>query len=209
MKNAILVGLLILSVGCSSSGKNANTNTEREPDKVLGRIDEMKERPSWLKESEPFRIENGIVISTGMTTIPADNRVEAAYRIAQNNARGAIAGAIEQRLSFIFQNAEEGTALDSSQTRFIGAEVSQLTTNHIRVSKNYWEKIAETTDTGQRTTKYRVFSLVTMPEPEFKKAIFDAIQKAQGKGSISADFKDKVDKHWNEFVRGPASVPQE
>ena len=189
----------IALAGCSSSVKNP-TKSEIEPDRVVSRIDDLSSRPDWLKESEPFRIEKGAVLSTGMTTIPATDRVEAAYRIAQNNAKAAIAGAIEQKLEFIFQNAEEGTSVNSTQARYIGAEASSLVTNSVRIGKNYWEKVASTQDSGERLTQYKVFSTVTMPEDEFKRAIFEAIKKAQGKGGISKDFAKKVDAHWDKFV---------
>lgn len=194
-----IFGLLFLITGCSSAVKNP-TKSEIEPDRVVSRIDDLSSRPDWLKESEPFRIEKGAVLSTGMTTIPATDRVEAAYRIAQNNAKAAIAGAIEQKLEFIFQNAEEGTSINSTQARYIGAEASSLFTNSIRIGKNYWEKVATTQDSGERLTQYKVFSTVTMPEDEFKRAIFEAIKKAQGKGGISKDFSKKVDAHWDKFV---------
>lgn len=195
----IAILCLIFSVGCTTAVKNP-TKAEIEPDKVISRIDDMSSRPDWVKESEPFRIEKGSVISTGMTTIPASDRVEAAYRIAQNNAKAAIANTIEQKLEFIFQNAEEGTSINSTQARYIGAEASSLVTNSIKPGKNYWEKVASTQDSGERVTQFKVFTTVTMSEEDFKKAIFDAIKKAQGKGGLSKDFAKKVDAHWDKFV---------
>lgn len=201
--NKLFIFLLLLT-GCSTAIKNP-TKSEIEPDKVISRIDDMSSRPEWLKESEPFRIEKGFVISTGMTTIPGSDRVEAAYRIAQNNAKSAIAGAIEQKLEFILQNAEEGTSVNSNQVRYIGAEASNLITSSIRPSKNYWEKVASTQDSGERITQFKVFSTVTMPEDEFKKAVFESIKKAQGKGGLSKDFAQKVNEHWDKFTeRSPA-----
>lgn len=199
MNKIILMLAMIFLFSCGSTVKNP-TKAEIEPDRVISRIDELSSRPDWLKESEPFRIEKGAVISTGMTTLPASDRVEAGYRIAQNNAKAAIAGAIEQKLEFVLQNAEEGTSVNSTQVRYIGAEASNLITNSIRVGKNYWEKVASTLDSGERQTQYKIFSTVTMPEDDFKKAIFEAIKKAQGKGGISKDFAKKVDQQWDKFV---------
>ena len=199
MKKLILVGVgMLVMAGCSSA--QSQRNSETEPDKVVARIDNLDERPKYINESEPFRIENGTVVSTGMTTIPTSDRVEAGYRIAQNSAKGLIAGAIESRLEFIFQNAEEGTSLGATQARYIGAEASKLVTNSIRPGKNYWEKVATTTDSGDRITQYRIFSTVHMPETDFKRAVFDAIRAAQGKGGLSKSFAEKVDAHWDQFV---------
>jgi hypothetical protein len=52
------------------------------------------------------------------------------------------------------------------------------------------------------TVQYRVFALVEIPENDFKAAVFDAIRRSQGKAGISAEFAEKVDKHWDQFVSG-------
>lgn len=202
-----VIALAIAITGCSSTPKSANPeNTE---DQVVGRIDDLGSRPSWVKESAPFRIESGKVISLGSTTIPGDHRVNAAYRVAQNNAKAAIATAIEQRLEFLLQNAEEGTTADTTQVRYIGAEASKLVTSSIRPGNQYWEKVATTRDSGERVTEYRVFATVEMPESEFKQAIFDAIRKSKGQRGISSDFSSKVDKHWDSFVSGDTTKSEQ
>lgn len=203
-KYALLtIGLLMAA--CSSTVKSP-TAAELDPDKVLARIDDLSSRPDWLKESEPLRFESGNVISLGSATIPAEDRVESAYRISENNAKASIASAIEQKLEFIFQNAEEGTQIGAEQARFIGAEASSLITSSIRPHKRYWEKVATTQDSGARVTKLKVYSTVTMPEADFKRAIMNAIRKAEGKKGLSKDFGDKVNQHWDKFT---SSLPNE
>ena len=193
--------------GCGTSVKNPTT-AETDPDKVISRIDGLSSRPDWLKESEPFRFENGNVYSLGSTTIPGEDRVDAAYRIAENNAKAGIASAIEQKLEFIFQNAEEGTQIGADQARYIGAEASSLITSSIRPSKRYWEQVA-TSESGTRKVKQRVFSMVSMPEADFKKAIINATRKAEGKVGLSKGFSEKVDKHWDKFTSElPNSKPE-
>lgn len=203
MKKYVLLLLIISIVGCSSTSKNKSPS-ELQKDEVISRIDGLSERPSWLQESEPFKVEKGTVVSLGQTTIPGDNRVEAAYRIAESNAKKNISSAIEQKLSFVFQNAEEGTDIDSNQVQSISGEVSRITTSSIRPGKYYWEKVATTTDSGERVTRYKVFATVTMPENDFKKAVLDALRKRQGKGGISKEFAQKVDKEWERLVEEKA-----
>jgi hypothetical protein len=190
----------LLIAACSSTPKNPTA--ENTPDKVVSRINDASERPSWLNETRPFEIKNGSVTSLGQTTIPGDNRVEAAYMIAENNAKGSICSAIESRLDFVFQNAEEGTTVDSNQVRRIGAEACKLTISSIHTGNRYWEKVAMTTDSGERVTRYKVFATAEMPESDFKKAVLNAIRKQEGKAGISADFGKKVDEHWDQFVNG-------
>lgn len=199
----IIFGAVGIITGCSSVPQHPSP--ENQKDAVIGRIDDLSSRPDWVRESEPFQIKDGIVTSLGSTTIPGDNRVEAAYRIAQNNAKAAIAGAIEQRLEFVFQNAEEGTSLDTTQARYIGSEASDLVSNSIRVGKVYWEKVGTTIDSGERVTRYRVFSTVSMPEEDFRHAIHAAIAKAEGKGGLSQDFAQKVDHEWDKLT---GNIPQ-
>lgn len=196
---AAAISALVLA-GCSSAPKS--TMPEAMPDKVLTRINDMSSRPSWLNEERPFDVKDGVVTSLGQTTIPGSDRVEAAYNIADNNAKGAICSAIESRLEVIFQGAEEGTAIDSTQARRISAEACKITTSSIRPGTRYWEKIAMSTDSGERVTRYKVFATVTMPETDFKRAVMNAIRKQEGKGGLSQDFAKKVDEHWDNFVKG-------
>lgn len=191
-----------LTVGIALMGCSTSKIVESQKEEVVSRIDNMFSRPDWLKESEPFLVRDGQVTSLGQATVPGDNRVEAAYRIAENNAKGAISGAIESRLDFVFQNAEEGSSLDATQARFIGAEASAILTSEMRLDKRYWEKVSSVGANGERYTKYQVFVLVKMPETDFKKAIIEAARKRQGKNGLSADFAKKVDAHWEKFVGG-------
>jgi hypothetical protein len=166
-------------------------------DKVVERIDEMSSRPDWLRESMPFIISDGLVVSQGQTEIPADHRLDAAFRVATNNAIAGMCGAIERKLEFIFQNSEEGTGLDSRQVRYIGAEATRLVASSIKPGKHYWEKVVHYSAAGAHQTKYRVFATVEMQEDEFKQAIMDALRHRAGKVGLSAEFVDKVDEQWD------------
>lgn len=202
-KLCLTLSTIFALAACSSTGSRSST-PEPLPEKVLSRMDDMSARPSWLKEGEPFRIEDGHVIVLGSATIPADDRIEAAYRIAENNAKSSIANAVEQRLEFIFQNAEEGTASGATQARYIGAEASKLTTSSLRLDRRYWEKVATSMSDGQRVVQTRVFVSVRMPEADFKTAVLEAIRKQHGQGGISDEFKKRVDEQWDRFVSAPA-----
>lgn len=170
-------------------------------DQVIARGDDLSSRPEWVKDSETFTVSKGTVYMLGSTTIPATSSPDRAYRIAENNAKQGLSSAIEQKLDFVFQNAEEGTEIGSDQTRFIGMEASKLVTSAIRPSNRYWEKVVTVTgaNADDKAVVYRVYARVAMPEKEFKKAIERAIAKAQKKG-LSADFAKKVDAQWDRFT---------
>jgi hypothetical protein len=204
MKKMIVPTLLLLAYGCSSNQnvQNPNFPTDSElEEKVISRIDDLTSRPSWFKESEVFQVTDGKVISLGASVIPGDHRVDAAIRIAQSNAKAGICSAIEQRLDYVFQNAQEGTALDSNQTQYIGAEACKMTSSSIRNGRIYWEKIASRRDSGERFSQYKVFATVQMTESDLKLAIMEAINKRAGKGGLSKDFSKKVEQHWEQFTK--------
>ena len=151
---------------------------------------------------------DGNVYFTGLQSVPVDSNAEQAYRSAELNAKAGIAKAIEQKLQVVFQNAEEGYAVDANQARFMGIEATDMIrTSSIRPFKRYWEKIRTTNNDGQRITKLVVFVVVSMPEIDFKKAILDAARRREGKGGISADFAKKVDQQWDNIIsdRQPSS----
>lgn len=205
MKNVLLIACVVSLAGCASTNNSKTRsaeNAETQPDKVLSRINDLSSRPGWLNEEKPFDIAKGKVISLGQTSIPGSDRVEAAYLIAENNAKGAICSTIESRLEFIFQNAEEGTAIDSNQVRRIGSEACKLTASSIHIGNRYWEKVAMTTDSGERITRIKVFATVEMPEADFKRAILNSVRKQEGKSGISKGFAQKVDEQWDKFVDG-------
>lgn len=208
----LAITLVLATFGCSTAERDESFTTRLDEDlanriddptpvdRVIARIDGMDSRPDWLKESEPFVLDSGSVVSLGVTEIPGDHRIEAAYRIAESNADAAIAGAIEKRLEVLFQNAEEGTAMDDRQARYIAGEATRLVTSSLRPRHRYWEKILSTGETGRRLIKYRVFATVEMPEAEFRQAIVEATRRASGKAGLSQDFSEKVDRQWNHFI---------
>lgn len=170
-------------------------------DVVLARSDDLSSRPDWVSEEETFKIEKGTVYMLGTHEMPVvGKRVSTGYRIAENNAKAGLSGAIEQRLNFIFQNAEEGDSMGADQTRFIGGETSKLVASSIRPANRYWEKVSVVVDAdGTRDVIYRIFVRVSMPEADFKKAIQEAIKRNSGKKGISEDFAKKVDAHWDQM----------
>ncbi len=208
-----IAGLIVATVlsACSSNPKLVeDKNVQESPDVVMSRIDNMSEPPPWLKESEVYKVSDGQIYFLGKQVINADENTEQAFRSAELNAKAGIAKAIEQKFSFVFQNAEEGYNVDAAQARFMGIEASkEIKTGNIRIAKRYWEKYRTTLDNGQRVTKVSVFALVQMPEPEFKAAIIDAARARQGKGGLSADFAKKVDAQWDQFTKSetPNKMP--
>lgn len=171
-------------------------------EKILSRIDGFESRPAWLKESEPFSVEGSKMVALGMATIPGDHRLEAAFRIAENNAKNILSSSITQKLSYVFQNAEEGTSMDGNTSSFIGGELSRLSTSSIRLKNRYWEKIYKRNEIGSPTLEYKVYVTVAMENADFLKALDKALKGAEGRREISPDMKEKIKNHWQDLIKG-------
>ena len=197
MSRFLISAVLAFALGCSTTPQSGDTDWQ--PDRVIARIDSLESRPDWLRESEPFRVEDGRIIALGETEIPTDHRLDAAYRIAANNAAATISGAVEKKLEFIFQNVEEGTGPNARQTRYIGAEATRLVTSFFRPGKRYWEKVVAPSDSGQVVARYRVFATIELEESEFKKAILKAVLRQEGKPTISKELSEKALKQWEDM----------
>ena len=101
-----MIALLALS-GCAERAVAPN-DAELAPDRVLSRIDDLDARPEWLKESEPFVIDSDRVVALGTVEIPAGHRIDAAYRIAENNARGGDRGSDRKETRIYFSERGRG-----------------------------------------------------------------------------------------------------
>lgn len=196
MKKFLVFCFIALSlVSCGSN--------KIKKDKVVARIDNLKSRPKWIKESTPFYVKDGEMYMIGQTKLPArDANISMGYRIAENNAKMAFSAMIEQRLSYIFQNAEEGLNINASQAKYVAGETSKVTVNSLMLSDRYWEQVVSTVDAeGARQMYYVIFARVKISEDEFKKTVNNALEKNKNK-KLSEKFKQQVDSHWDDLV-GP------
>ena len=203
-----LIGTLILTMVAINLGCSTNGGVKGfQKDEVLSTLNDSS-RPSWADESKPFVVKDGKVMSIGVTYINGNERPEAGSRISENNARANISKVIENRMEFIFQNAEEGTTYDQTAAHFIGSEVSSITSHSMTNEGMWWQRFAQSQEDGSRTIKYKIYSLITMPEGEFHKAVDKAIEGAAKESKLSQSFQKKVDKQWDRFVEGQDSKPE-
>ncbi len=169
-------------------------------DKVIARSDDMSSRPSWAKESTPLTKKGSDLYFLGQTRIPAEKaNISMGYRIAENNAKNTIAGAINQNLTYMFQNAEEGTTYDTTQVQFVSTESAKALMSKAVVSDRYWEKVLSTVSAdNDKEMFYSVYARVKISEADMKKAIDRTLNGSKG---ISDDLKKKAAQQWDAMVR--------
>lgn len=198
-KSIFILSFLSLFASCSSvKDTHYILDEEAAKDKIIDRSDELNKRPEWVSESESYTLNAGNIFSLGMTTIKGDQQIDAAYRIAENNAKAVFAKAIEQKLEFFLQSAKEGMEIGSDVNRYISTEVSKLSTSGIIVSNKYWEKFITTDGQGLRVSRYRVFVRVMISENILKDQVYKALNKSSGVAQ-TVEFKKSLDKKWDEL----------
>lgn len=212
MKTRIaLLSILLFANACSSVPKTSidlSKIGEEEVLKTYGKDD--------IKHSDQFKVENHLVVATGMSTISADNgRPEAAIKIAQASAKGIVAGTIESKLERFLQVASENSSQDSQEMRELISEVSKLTTNELKLGKTYYEKVKVYASNGIPSLEYRAWAEVSMTEEQMKRHIIDSIRKQSGRMGMSEEFHKSVSQNWDKMLskddkpaeeRKPASV---
>ena len=200
--------LCLFIIGTLISGCSSPTMKGYEKDETLSTLNDSSQ-PDWADESHPFVFRAGKAYSLGVTTLRGDERPEAGERISENNARANISKTIEDRMEFIFQNAEENASLDSTQAHYIGSEVSSLTSHSIKLEGNWYKRFAQSQDDGSRRIFYKIYSLVSIPEDDLKRAINDSISGKVAQHKLSDDFQAKVNSQWDRFVEGKSAPKPE
>ena len=190
MKKSILMLATVATLGACGGGMQ---------DKVMARSDDRGSRPSWAKEEHPLTRKGSDLYFLGQARIPAEKaNVSMGYRIAENNAKNSIAGAINQNLTYMFQNAEEGATYDATQVQFVSTESAKAVMSKAMATDHYWEKVLSTVSAdGDKEMFYSVYARVKISEADLKKAIDRTLNKTKG---ISEDLKKKAAQQWDLMV---------
>lgn len=169
-------------------------------DKVIQRSDDLSSRPSWAKESTPLTKKGSDLYFLGQARIPAEKaNVTMGYRIAENNAKNTIASAINQNLTYMFQNAEEGVTYDTTQVQFVSTESAKAVMSKAITSDRYWEKVLSTVSADEdKEMFYSIYARIKISETDLKKAIDRTLNQNKG---ISEDLKKKAAQQWDLMVQ--------
>lgn len=199
MKRTLLTLTSVLTLAACSSTMQ---------DKVISRSDDLSSRPSWAKESTPLTKKGSDLYFLGQTRIPAEKaNISMGYRIAENNAKNTIASAINQNLTYMFQNAEEGTSYDANQVQFVSTESAKALMSKAIVSDRYWEKILSTVNAEEdKEMFYSIYTRVKISETDLKKAIDRTLNKNKG---ISEDLKKKAAQQWDLMIQEQYKITNE
>jgi|GEM_PF-2992391 len=203
MKKLSVLLVAVSLMGCS----HGRGIPKFERDETLSTMND-ESKPDWANEGKPFFVKNSMVYSVGVASIRGDERPEAGVRIASSNARANVARAISTRAEYILQVAEEGTAYDGNVAKYIGSEISRITTNQQRDEATWWVRYAQSDENGDRKIRYKIYSLIAMPEDDFKKAMNRTMGDAVAQKKLSPTFQSQVNRQWDRFIEGETTAPR-
>ena len=193
MKKSTLVFAALL-VGLSACGRISMK------DEVISRSDDRSSRPSWVKEETPLTKKDGDLYFLGQARIPAAKaNISTGYKIAENNAKNSIAAAINQNLTYMFQNAEDGATYDTTQVQFVSTESAKAVMSKALPAERYWEKVLSSVSAeNDKEMFYSIYARVKISEADMKAAIDRTLNGNKG---ISEDLKKKAQQQWDGMVK--------
>lgn len=189
-----VLALIPFFSGCSS----APTTTEFKPDRVVGRMDELDSRPNWVTESTSVQEKDGKLHFIGVSEVPGDSRVQAAFKMSDASARGYVANKIETSVLKVVESSDTGLSMEDQSLQSLIQEVSKTSLKNIDVKSRYWEKVARTSSTGSESLVLKTFSLIEIPTQEMKNLLTAAVAspKTQVKSDLRNRVKTAIDSGW-------------
>lgn len=194
MKFSIALFLMASFVSCSSNPSKIQNEV------VVGRIDDLSERPKWFSETIDIEESSDKFIFWGMSTLKHGERIEVGYKIAELSAKSKIANYVSEKIRVISQTADEVTSGDQAIFRSIITQRSKANLSQIIGGRKYWEKVETSTSQGGRELEFRVFQSVVIKKEDLMRLVQLAL--SDGKGKLSPDFMKKVESEFDQMVQG-------
>jgi hypothetical protein len=195
MKSASLAHLLVLgfasamAVGCASTPEKKASDMQYEADRVIGRSDNRSDRPSWATETVSVKSDGSKIQFIGIAEVPADSRTQAAFKMSDSNARGAVAAKVETNITRLVENSESGLNMEDQSLKSLVHELSQVSLRNVDIKDRYWEKVQRTASNGGVSAVMKAFSLIEMEKAQIEKLILEK-EKAS---KAPEDLKNKVE----------------
>ncbi len=167
-------------------------------ERVLVRMDDVSEKPEWATLAKTTFPKDGNIMVVGYVEVPADARISAAVKLADNNARFEVSRMITNDMSFIFQNLKEGVLDGGDLSRFYGMEISKTIASDTVTEKRYWEKVETFDSYGEKVYKLRIYSLISIKSSTLRKAIAQVNAK---QNDITPELKKEITDHLQAEIR--------
>lgn len=199
------IGLLVLPLLSACSTHQSGVAFNPKADRVVDAS--RNKRPDWLAQDNHGFTKSGIVYRIGVSEGTADASPRKLTEVAGMKARADLSQELKTKLENRAQYASEGLGISQESLERIvtlGSKLENL--NGLRVHETYYEKIASS-DGYTESVRYVAYALIGLDEKEYRRQLAAAIQ-GNIDHSLSADFKKKVDKNWNEFFESEPKVAE-
>jgi hypothetical protein len=186
MKKIILSLISLILVSCASS----------IGDRTIASMDDVS-KPDWANQQKSVTTKDGKIRILGFNEVSGDAKISAAFRLSDNTARSELSKMIENNLSTITQNLEEGVTDEGGMTRTYSSEVSKSVIRELPIVHRYWEKVLVMDAEGEKNIRLRTYSMAEIPESKFKKLIKEKLDKDK----IDPEVKKQVLNHFEAEIK--------
>lgn len=156
-------------------------------EKVIAHSPNISSVPSWTEEKGGE--DGNMLFQIGYAESDSSALTSSVEKMAEREARRAFASAAQAEVEN-FVRDEIG--LSDSKSEQVAQETTKLKASGIRVTKTYWQKVAD----GLGTVRIRAWAYATMSNADFRAAIDAA--KNKSKKIISEDTSRRADAKWAE-----------
>lgn len=201
MKN-ILAFISISTVAACTTPKVVHPDFEKP--RVIERMGNVSESPTWSIGSEPFAQENGHVILTNTMTMSGDSRVEVCTGAASELGRVSILRQIMDQMTSSGQLSEESSSEDPA-VESLTAYLAQGRISGVKVVKRYWEKREESDASGMRVLRVHCATQVSIARSELERQIRDAMS---GRKSGNPEIRERLLNAQKNFIDSLPAAPE-
>lgn len=180
------------------------TTTPGKPDfkasEVIERMGGASETPKWAVGENPMQIEGSDVVFISFLTMGADSRPEACFKASELEARSSFLRHIQEGISSSGQLNEQSAA-DDPAFESLTAFLSQGKVSGAKTTARYWEKVEQSSESGDRVLKLHCSVKVAVKRSELERQI----RAALGNGG-NKEIRDQLISAQKQFINSIAET---
>jgi hypothetical protein len=194
--------LLLCLVGCGSAPKSSSLPGQQLSGEVTARADGFRERPDWAEPNQLWTRTGERLAVVGYVSVPADKRIDMAYRVADSYARAELLRFITTRVVAVLTDVQSTAGGKRLSERI--EDSARAIIDDWPVVAHYWEKRKRGGD-----QRMHVFARIEVD----RAMVGDLLQKAAAGATEptreSRDLITRLNGNWGKLVETATQSSEE
>lgn len=182
----------LIASSCVTSGQQGY-----EKARVVERMGDKSSTPDWVVGETPMSEEEGNVVFANFVTMSGNSRPEACMKAAELDGKAQMLRHIKDNVVSSGQlnevSASEDPGFESLTAFFSSGKVSGA-----KISARYWERVEESSETGDRVLRLKCAAKVAVKKSELARQMREAIEGPKGDPQVRA----ALNKATTDFIDG-------